>query len=195
MNYRSSLRISVAFLAPLAFFAVGTLTNAQQKIPDARLRVTVQQKEKGKLNPAFHVQELRCFGGKCSLTTVTLNSCRASPASNHLASPVVIERTSTDEGDLKVSIEGNTLVTIETGSDIGGNYTTTQRFTYEKPRAGETALNLISYSGGSVKTSVVAKQVITIEYIPLKEGLPGGMHAEATLNCPLGLPALTRPLR
>jgi hypothetical protein len=143
MKHASVCRITVASFALVALLVFSTLGTAQQKIPDARLRVTVQQKEKGKLNPAFHVQELHCFGGKCSLTTVILNSCRPSPVSNRLASPVVIERTSTDEGDLKVSIEGHTLVTIETGSDIGGNYTTTQRFTYEKPSAGETAVNLI----------------------------------------------------
>ena len=36
---------------------------AEQKIPDAKLRVTIQQKEAGKLNPALHVQEIVCTNG------------------------------------------------------------------------------------------------------------------------------------
>ena len=195
MKHISSLRISVAFLAQLAFFAIGTLANAQQTIPDARLRVTVQQRDKGKLNPEYHIQELRCFGGDCSLITLTLNSCRPSPASNNLASPIVIERTSTHERNLKVMNEGNTLVTIESGSDIGGSYTTTQRFTYEPPKAGEMALYLTGYSGGFVKNSASAKQVLAIEFVPLKEASPGGGYTEIKLNCPLGLPGVTVPVR
>ena len=104
---------------------------AKQNIPDAKLRVTVQQKVSGKLNPALHMQELLCFNGECSLTSITLNDCRPSPVSNGMASPVVIERSSTREGNLKVTNEGDTLVVIETGFDIGGDYVTTQRFKYE----------------------------------------------------------------
>jgi hypothetical protein len=110
-------------IAPLP--ALAPAASAQQKIPDAILKVTLQQREKGKLNPDLHFQELRCWRGACSLTTVTVGSCRPSPVSTGKASPLIIERASTDEGTLKVSREGNTFVVIETGSDIGGRYVTT----------------------------------------------------------------------
>ena len=160
---------------------------AQQNIPNALLRITVQQKEAGKLNPELHVQELFCSSGNCSLITVTLNSCRPSPASNGKASPVTIERSSTIDGNLKVTNEGNTLVVVESGVDVGGDSITTQRFTYEKPRDGGTIKKITQYSGGFVKNSVLAKRVITIEYVPLVS--PSGFK-EVTLNCPLGVPVV-----
>jgi hypothetical protein len=78
----------------------------------------VQQKESGKLNRELHFQELHCWRAECSLTSVTLNSCRPSPASNGKAPPLVVERSSTREGNLEVTNEGNTLVRVETGSDL-----------------------------------------------------------------------------
>lgn len=158
---------------------------AQQKVPDTLLRVTVQQKEKGKVNPPLHVQELRCSNGECSLTSITLNSCRPSPVSTGVASPVIVERSSTIARNLKVAQEGNTLVVIESGADIAGDYLTTQRFTYEKTPAGKIVDKLIGYSGGFVKNSIIAQQVITIEFVPLR-----GTFKEVKLDCPLGLPGV-----
>ena len=158
---------------------------AQQNIPDVILRVTVQQKEKGKLNTDLHFQELRCWRGTCSLTTVTLNSCRPSPISRGNASPLIIERTSTNDGTLAVSNEGNTLVAIETGSDVGGNYVTTQRFTYERATHAGIITRLTDYSGGFVKNSAVAKQVLIVEFVPFR-----GVYKEVRLDCPLNLPGV-----
>ncbi len=81
--------------------------------------------------------------------------------------------------------EGNTLVVVETGSDIGGRYVTTQRFTYERPAAREIARKLIGYSGGFVKNSALAQQVLTVEFVPFR-----GAYKEAKLDCPLGLPGI-----
>jgi hypothetical protein len=44
---------------------------------------------------------------------------------------------------------------------------------------------LIRFSGGFVKNSIIAQQVITIEYVPLK-----GSYKEITLDCPIGLPGV-----
>jgi hypothetical protein len=195
MKHTPACCISAGFLGMTGFLFSALEGQAQQQIPDVRLRITVQQREDGKLNPAFHIQELRCFSGNCSLTTITINDCRPSPVSAGQASPAIIERTSTQEGNLKVTNEGNTLVTVATGSDIGGSYTTTERFIYETPRLGGIALRLVGYSGGAVKNSLALKKVITIEYVPLKEASRGAGHSEVTLNCPLGLPAVTAPLR
>jgi hypothetical protein len=179
---------------PVLFFvciwAAGLITlpaAAQQHIPDALLRVTVQQRETGKLTPEFHVQELFCSSGNCSLITVTLNSCRPSPASNGKASPVTIERSSTIDGNLRVTNEGNTLVVVEAGVDIGGDSNITQRFTYEKPRDGGIIKRVTQYTGGFVKNSVLAKRVITVDYVPLAS--PSGFK-EVIFNCPVGVPAV-----
>ena len=102
-----------------------------------------------------------------------------------MASPVVVERSSTIEGNLKVTKERDTLVVVDTGFDIGGDYVTTQRFKYEKPRDGGIVTKLIGYSGGFVKNSNIAQQVLTIEYVPLI-----GTYKEITLDCPLGLPGV-----
>jgi hypothetical protein len=185
MKHEISSLTGVALLMLLALLLASPPVWAQQKIPDTHLRVTVQQKEQGKLNPELHLQELRCFNGECSLTSITFGSCRPSPVSNGMASPVIIERSSTIGGNLKVTKEGETLVVVETDVDIGGDYVTTQRFTYEKPRDGGVVKKLIGYSGGFVKNSIIAQQVIIIEYVPLK-----GAYKEITLDCPLGLPGV-----
>lgn len=162
---------------------------AEQKIPDAKLRVTIQQKEAGKLNPALHVQELLCANSSCSLTSITINRCMPSPASNGMASPLIIERSSTVEGNLKVTNEGNTLVVINPNADIGGDSVTTQRFKYEKPRDDRVITKLTGYSGGFVKNSIVAQQVLTVEYVPLT-GQNKGAYKEIKLDCPMGLPGV-----
>ena len=48
---------------------------SSDSIPDATLRVTVQQKAEGKIIKGFHVLELSCRDGNCSLSTVSLNQC------------------------------------------------------------------------------------------------------------------------
>ncbi len=142
---------------------------AQQVIPDAHLRVTVRQKENGKISQGLHIQELRCWRRECSLTSVSLNQCGESPLTGKMSFAAVVERSTTRERNLRVTNEGNTLVTVETGSDLGGTYVTTQRFRYEKPRKGEMVERLIGYSGGFVKNSTIAQQVITVDFIPLKD--------------------------
>ena len=185
MNHEISRSTGILLLMLLALLLGSPPAWAQQNIPDTRLQVTVQQKEKGKLAQQLHLQELRCFNGECSLTSITLNSCRRSPVSNGMASPVVVERSSTIGGNLKVTKERDTLVVVDTGFDIGGDYVTTQRFKYEKPRDGGIVTKLIGYSGGFVKNSNIAQQVLTIEYVPLI-----GTYKEITLDCPLGLPGV-----
>jgi hypothetical protein len=136
-------------LFPLSFDTVPAW--AQQAIPNAYIRVTVRQKVKGEIGPGLHIQELRCWRRECSLTTVSLNQCSESPLTGKMSFATVVERSTTREGNLRVTNEGNTLVTVETGSDLGGTYLSTQRFRYEKPRSGEMVERLIGYSGGSVK--------------------------------------------
>jgi hypothetical protein len=51
------------------------VVTAQQRVPDVALDVTVRQQGQGKLGQGLHVLELRCFDGRCSLTSITLNQC------------------------------------------------------------------------------------------------------------------------
>ena len=177
-----------ALLATIALWLTGQASYATSDIPDVRLRVTVQQNEQGKINPAFHLQDLECIQGECTLISITLNSCRYFPITRAPASPVVIERTSTTTGALRVTRDGNTLVLIERGSDIGGEYVTTQRFQYEQPVSGAPIRRLIGYSGGLVKNSSIARQVIAIQYVPLRS-----IYEEVQLDCPTALPGLDSP--
>ena len=60
----------------LAILSLTTaIASAADSIPNAILRVTVQQKEDGKINKGFHVLELLCLDGDCSLSSVSLNHC------------------------------------------------------------------------------------------------------------------------
>lgn len=185
MNRRRRRSAALVMANLAALFFPWASASADRNLPDALLRVTVQQRENGKLNREVHLQELRCWRGECSLTSVTLNSCRPSPASSGKATPLVVERSSTREGNLEVANEGTTLVVIENGSDLGGRYVTTQRFTYQRPPAGEMVRKLIGYSGGFVKNSALAQQVLTVEFVPFR-----GAYKETRLDCPLGLPGV-----
>ena len=49
--------------------------SAQDSMPNAILRVTVQQKEDGRVDKGFHILELTCSGAECSLSTVSMNQC------------------------------------------------------------------------------------------------------------------------
>jgi hypothetical protein len=95
------------------------------------------------------------------------------------------ERHTTQSGSLKVTNEDDTLVTVETGSDIGGDYVTTQRFRYEKPRQGDSINRLIGYSGGYVKNSLILQKVVTTEFVPLY-----GAFQRLKLDCDVLLPGV-----
>ena len=145
----------------------------------------MRQTEQGRVNPSLHVHKLKCSGGQCALTTITLNSCRYFPVTRGPAWPLIIERAETTNGSLHVTNQGNTLIVEDKGSDIGGDYTTTQRFQYERPTDGRPVNRIIAYSGGLIKNSAVANQVIVIQYVPLPS-----RYQEVTLDCPLALPGL-----
>ncbi len=85
-------------------FGCAFLLHAQvSKIPDASLEITVRQRDQGKIEKGLHILRLDCFKQRCSLTTVTLNQC----VKNDFVPK--IERTSTDEGTLRVKNVGSTL--------------------------------------------------------------------------------------
>lgn len=142
----------------------------QQRVPDAVLEVTVRQKEQGKVERGLHVLELKCFEGRCALTSISLNQCAESGEGKAAFYPKV-QRSSTADGNLVVSNEGRTLIVREAGSDLGGDYVNNFRFEYALPATGQPATQLLGFSGGFVKNSAILGKVITIEYVPLPKAI------------------------
>lgn len=156
----------------LSYFVLAVLAGApapalsDSAIPNANLQVTVQQKQEGKVAKGFHVLELTCWKGDCSLSTVTLNQCFQSGPDRKAFFPKV-QYSTTSLGNLKVINEGKSLVVQETGSDMFGDYVNNLRFDYETADKGKIVNRLVGFSGGYVKNSVLLKKVLTTEYIPL----------------------------
>jgi hypothetical protein len=155
-------------------------------IPNVNLQVTVQQKQEGKLAKGFHVLELTCWQGDCSLSTVSLNQCFKSGLDKKAFFPKV-QYSSTSLGNLKVNNEGKSLFVQETGSDMFGDYTTNLRFDYEAVGKGEIINHLIGFSGGYIKNSSLLKKVLTTEYIPLPK-----RNQVMKLDCDALLPGVDR---
>jgi len=153
----------------LLFIFFSTLAYAWgDNIPNASLRVTVQQKEEGKISKGFHILELSCWEGKCSLSSVSLNQCFDFGSGKRAFFPKV-QYSATWLSNLKVKNEGNTLVVQETGSDAFGDYVNNLRFEYQAVGKGDVVNRLVGFSGGYIKNSDLLKKVITVEYIPLQK--------------------------
>ena len=175
----SYLLLAVVAGSPLPAFSGTT-------IPNANLQVTVQQKQEGKIAKGFHVLELTCWKGDCSLSTVTLNQCFQSGPDSKVFFPKV-QYSATSLGNLKVKNEGNSLVVQETGSDIFGDYVNNLRFDYEAAGKGKIVNRLISFSGGYVKNSALLKKVLTTDYIPLPK-----RNQVMKLDCDVLLPGIDK---
>ena len=92
---------------------------SEDRIPNASLRVTVQQKEEGRITKGFHVLELSCFDGNCSLSSVFSTMHRNWFWQKGILSGVQFGNM---DCNLKVRSEGKSLVVQETGSDMFGDY-------------------------------------------------------------------------
>lgn len=160
--------------------------SSSDSIPNAKLCVTVQQKEDGKINKGFHVLELSCWDGNCSLSSVTLNQCHESGSGKQAFYPKV-QYSSTWIGNLKVRNEGTSLVVQETGSDIGGDYVKNLRFDYEPAGKDKIVTRLIGFSGGFVKNSAILKKVLTTDYVSLPKA-----YQVMKLDCGVLLPGIDK---
>lgn len=151
------------------------------QVKDMSIRFTVQLKQPGKQpERGFHILELECWSGECSLTTISMNQCMAD---NGGFSPVV-DRTTTREGNLKVIDTGKYLQIEEKSVDIGGRSTITFRIGYKTERG---RVKIASVSGGFVKNSAVLKRVITADYVPVRSGRTSGSRL-MSLDCPVLVP-------
>lgn len=174
--------VAIAFLSLVS----SPLPLAQSNIPNVRLEVTIKQEENGQIGKGYHVLDLLCWDGQCSLTSLSLNQCGPAASGKQAFNPK-IERTSTGEGNLKVTRQGNVLVVQETGSDIGGDYVKTHRIGFEPARGDAifATARVASYTGGFVKDSQILKKVITVNYVALKN-----RSQEVTLDCAALLPGV-----
>ena len=171
----------------LAVLIVTPVTaSSSDSIPNASLRVTVQQKEDGKINKGFHVLELSCWDGQCSLSTVSLNQCMESGSGKKAFYPKV-QYSATWMGNLRVRNEGTSLIVQEIGSDIFGDYVNNLRFDYEPAGKDKMVNRLIGFSGGYVKNSAILKKVLTTEYVPLPKA-----NQVIKLDCDVLLPGIDR---
>lgn len=160
--------------------------SSADSIPNAVLRVTVQQREDGKINKGFHVLELSCWEGICSLSSVSLNQCGESDSGKQAFYPKV-QYSSTSIGNLKVRNESNSIVAQETGSDIFGDYVNNFRFDYEPTAKDKIVTRLTGFSGGYVKNSALLKKVLTTEYVPLPK-----TNQVMKLDCGVLLPGIDK---
>lgn len=163
-----------------------SIVSSADNIPNAYLRVTVQQKEEGKINKGFHILELSCWDGNCSLSSVSLNQCMESGSGEKAFYPKV-QYSTTWMGNLKVRNEGNSLVVQETGSDIGGDSVTNLRFDYKPVGKDKIVNRLIGFSGGYVKNSILLKKVLTTDYVPLPKA-----NQVMKLDCGVLLPGIDK---
>lgn len=177
-------RLFAVVFSVAAIWIFPAALTAQQRVPDVALDVTVRQQEQGKIGQGLHVLELRCFDGRCSLTSISLNQCGQSGEGKPAFYPKV-QRTSTSEGNLTVTREGRTLIVRESGADLGGDYVNNLRFDYAPAAAGRTATELLGFSGGFVKNSAVLGKVITINFVPLSSA-----YQVVGLDCGVLLPGL-----
>jgi hypothetical protein len=178
-----------AILSYLLFvlpFTTPVTAQSADSIPNASLRVTVQQKEDGKISKGFHILELSCQEGYCSLSTVSLNQCRGTGTSTKAFYPKV-EYSATWTGNLTVKNEGNSLIVQESGSDMLGDYVNNLRFDYESPEKDKIVNRLIGFSGGYVKNSALLRKVLTTEYVPLSKA-----NQVVKLDCDVLLPGVDK---
>jgi hypothetical protein len=152
----------------LCLLIAPTIARSTESIPNANLKVTVQQREDGKINAGFHIFELSCWEGKCSLSSVSLNQCFDFGSGKKAFYPKA-QYSATWLGNMKVSNEGKTIVVQETGSDAFGEYVNNFRFEYQAVARGDVANRLVGFSGGYIKNSGLLRKVITMEYVPLQK--------------------------
>jgi hypothetical protein len=161
-----SMKTNLLFASLLFLLIMPTVALSMDSIPNAMLRVTVQQREDGRVSKGLHLLELSCWEGKCSLSSVSLNQCFDFGSGKKAFFPKV-QYSATWSGNLKVKNEGNTLVVQETGSDAFGEYVNNLRFEYQA--VGDVVNRLVGFSGGYIKNSDLLKKVITVEYVPLQK--------------------------
>lgn len=147
-------------------FVTAAAASSSDSIPDANLRVAAQRRAEGKITEGFHVLELSCRDGNCSLSTVSLNQCEETAHGKRAFYPQV-QYSSTLIGNLKAKNEGKSIVVQETGGDMFGTYEYNLRFDYEPSGDGKSISRLTGFSGSYVKNAPAVNKVFKFDYVPL----------------------------
>jgi hypothetical protein len=180
------MKITALYILLGLMLATPVIAAPPDSIPNATLRVTVQQKEDGRINKGFHILELSCWDNQCSLSSVSLNQCMESGSGKKAFYPKV-QYSATWMGNLKVKHEGKSLIVQETGSDLFGDYVNNLRFDYEPVGKDKIVNRLMGFSGGYVKNSALLKKVLTTEYVPLPKA-----DQVMKLDCDVLLPGVDK---
>lgn len=160
------MKITAFYLLSVLLLVTAAPASSSDSIPDANLRVTAQRRVEGKIIDGFHVLELSCREGNCSLSTVSLNQCEETAYGKPAFYPQV-QYSSTLTGNLKVRNEGKSIVVKDTGSDLFGAYEYNLRFDYEPTREDKSVTRLTGFSGSYVKNSPAVNRVFKFDYVPL----------------------------
>lgn len=178
-----------SYLLLVLLFTMPVTAQSAEEVPNASLRVTVQQKEDGKISKGFHVLELSCRDGQCSLSSVSLNQCMDSGSGKKAFYPKV-QYSTTLTGNLQVRNEGNSLIVHESGSDSLGDYVNNLRFDYESVGKDKIVSRLTGFSGGNVIKSVLYKKGLLTEYVPLPKA-----NQVMKLDCDVLMPGVNKTWR
>jgi hypothetical protein len=160
------MKKTASYFLAIMLLATPDAASTSENIPDTNLRVTIQYKADGKVIDGFHILELSCRYGKCSLASVSLNQCGDVGAGKQAFNPAQ-QYASTSIGNLKAKNEGKSIVVQETGSDMVGDYIKNLRFDYEPRNDDKPVTRLTGFSGSYVKNSAALNKVFSIEYVPL----------------------------
>jgi len=155
--------------------------DAQARVPDVKVDVAVHRRVDGTQEQGFHLVQLSCSSGNCTLATVSFDG----PWSCGLGVLVpTIEVASTRSGQLLVSSSetgsGTELVVrdLTWASDLGGE-SSPAIYRFQVIPAGEYTL-LTGFSGGFTRASSVLRRVMNIELVPVASG-------RQSVPCPLQL--------
>jgi hypothetical protein len=160
------MKKSVLNILSALLFVTPAAASSLNNIPDATLRVTVQQRVEGKIMKGFHILELSCRDDNCFLSTVSINQCEETVYGKQAFYPKV-QYSSTVIGNLTARNEEKSIVIQETGGDMFGKSVTDMRFDYEPARDGKIIARLTGFSGSYVKNSPAVNKVFKFDYVPL----------------------------
>jgi hypothetical protein len=175
------------FIVAGSFFVAGMLqgsTLTASAVPDLSLKVTVRQKHGSEVGKALHLLELSCGAGECALTTITLNQC-ATFASDTPSFYPKVERSSTRDGNLKVTNLGEVLLAEEMVSAPTGPARVMLRFGHLRKDKKTALLVPTSFSGGYLLNSSLSDKIYSVDYVPLE-----GQITVVQLDCPAALPGV-----
>ena len=133
--------------------------DAQAVVPDVKFEVAVHRLVDGTREPSFHLLQLSCTSGRCTLVTVSF----AGPWSCELGTLTpTVELASTDAGELLVSSSGTEIVVrdLTWASDLAGESSPAIYVFHFSPAGAPGKITaLTGFSGGFTRASSILGRV------------------------------------